>query len=113
MTDPTDTLIAMMGDMEKAAAARNAALMAAFDTVEKTLDDALAALAKMRWQPIETAPCDDTLALVYFPNECYGIQIQDLDHDSDPQWWKERGATHWKPLPETPENEKWPNKDQP
>lgn len=52
------------------------------------------------WNPIWTAPCDDTMALVYFPDR--GVTICDLDHDSDPQWWAERGATHWMPLPEMP-----------
>ena len=54
----------------------------------------------MEWQPIETAPCNDTLALVAWAGG--KITIDDLDHDSDPSWWEERGATHWMPLPEPP-----------
>jgi hypothetical protein len=52
------------------------------------------------WQPIETAPCDDTIALVYWRDG--NMSVSDLDHDSDPQWWAERGATHWRPLPDPP-----------
>lgn len=53
------------------------------------------------WRDISTAPCDDTWALVWFdpPGR---MEVTDLDHDSDPAWWKERGATHWQPLPAPP-----------
>lgn len=54
----------------------------------------------MEWQPIETAPCDDTFALVYWQDG--NMSVEDLDHDSNPQWWRERGATHWCPLPKPP-----------
>lgn len=61
------------------------------------------------WRPIETAPCDDTLALVLYGDDGkaapypFNVYPEDLDRDSDPQWWKERGATHWMPAPEPPE----------
>jgi len=46
------------------------------------------------WEPISTAPCDDTWAMVRWRDGSEGIT--DLDHDSDPAWWEERGATHWR-----------------
>jgi hypothetical protein len=46
------------------------------------------------WQPISTAPCDDTLAWVRWRD---GKEtVEDLDHDSIPDWWAGRGATHWR-----------------
>lgn len=54
----------------------------------------------MNWQPIETAPCTDTFALVCWRDGT--VTIEDLDHDSDPAWWAERGATHWMLCPEHP-----------
>lgn len=48
------------------------------------------------WQQIETAPCDDTFAVIRWRD---GREtVEDLDHDSDPAWWAERGATWWRPL---------------
>lgn len=52
------------------------------------------------WRPIETAPCDDRLALVNW--QAGAISIEDLDHDSTPEWWAKQGATHWHPLPDPP-----------
>ncbi len=46
------------------------------------------------WQPIITAPCDDTWAIVRYKDGTENFE--DLDHDSDPQWFAERGATHWR-----------------
>ena len=46
------------------------------------------------WQPIATAPCNDTWAMVKYRNGTE--EYCDLDHDSDPDWWAERGATHWR-----------------
>lgn len=46
------------------------------------------------WQPIRTAPCDDTWAWVRWKDG--GEGITDMDHDSDPTWWAARGATHWR-----------------
>lgn len=54
--------------------------------------------AKGTWQTIDNAPCDDTLAMVRWSDG--SETIQDLDHDSDPQWWSERGAVEWRPLTE-------------
>lgn len=46
------------------------------------------------WHDIATAPCDDTFAFVRWRS---GIEeITDFDHDSDPAWWRARGATHWR-----------------
>lgn len=42
------------------------------------------------WLPIEMAQCDDNLAVVYFSDG--KMNICDLDHDSDFEWWKSRGA---------------------
>ena len=48
------------------------------------------------WQQIDSAPCNDTYAKVIWSD---GMEtIEDLDHDSDPSWWAERGATWWRPL---------------
>ena len=54
------------------------------------------------WQPIETAPCDDSVVLVFWDD--FYATLEDLDHDSDPTWWKKRGATHWMPLPAPPDD---------
>jgi len=42
------------------------------------------------WMSIDKAVCDDNLALVYFSDG--KMKICDLDHDSDFEWWKSRGA---------------------
>lgn len=56
--------------------------------------DAEAWIAATDRQPIATAPCDDRWAWVRWDD---GTEtIVDLDHDSDPEWWAERGATHWR-----------------
>jgi len=62
----------------------------------------------MQWQPIETAPRDDTLVLVYRPRE-------DADHPAHvgvDKWrvvsrcWyysrRDQQPTHWMPLPDPP-----------
>jgi hypothetical protein len=54
----------------------------------------------MNWQPIETAPCDDHMVIIYWENGM--MSVEDLDHDSDPMYWQGVGATHWMPLPEPP-----------
>lgn len=61
--------------------------------------------ALTQWRPIATAPCDDTDALVLWRDG--RRTVEDLDHDSDPEWWAERGATHWAhllPTPPSPES---------
>lgn len=65
-------------------------------------DQTAALLPPAEWQPIETAPCDDTWAMVRYTDG--GVMFEDLDHDSDPQWWAERGATHWR-LPTAAESD--------
>lgn len=64
--------------------------------VARALSEALL----MTWRPIATAPCGDNWALVCWKDGA--ITVEDLDHDSDPAWWAERGATHWMPCPEPP-----------
>ena len=49
--------------------------------------------APVGWRPIETAVCDDRFALVRWQDG--HLTVEDLDHDSDPTWWKERGASQW------------------
>lgn len=46
------------------------------------------------WKPIATAPCDDRFAWVRWQGG--KEEMTDFDHDSDPEWWAERGATHWR-----------------
>lgn len=50
------------------------------------------------WQPIDTAQCDDRFALVRWKDG--NCSVENLDHDSDPAWWKERGAVEWMEVPE-------------
>jgi hypothetical protein len=47
------------------------------------------------WQPISTVPCDDTFVRVRWKDG--SETTEEMDHDSDPDWWAERGATHWRP----------------
>ena len=54
------------------------------------------------WRPIETAPFDDTMVLIFMPSGCQ-IWVDLIDHDSTPDWWRSRGVTHWMPLPEPPQ----------
>jgi hypothetical protein len=49
------------------------------------------------WQPIETAPFNDTCSIVLWHGG--HVSYEDLDHDSDAAWWRERGATHWALMP--------------
>jgi hypothetical protein len=46
------------------------------------------------WNPISSAPCDDTRAVVRWRNG--RITMEDLDHDRDPLWWATRGVVHWR-----------------
>jgi hypothetical protein len=56
----------------------------------------LTVLVDADWQPIATALCNDIFARVRWAD---GAEtIEDLGHDSDPDWWAERGATHWCPV---------------
>jgi hypothetical protein len=54
------------------------------------------------WQPIETAPCDDTFALAWSVRDGTYF-ILDFDHGSDPVYWRDLGFTHWMPLPDAPQ----------
>lgn len=57
------------------------------------------------WQPIATAPCDDRYAFVRWASGAE--EITDLDHDSDPDWWAERGATHWRDMTDEEKEIHW------
>lgn len=70
------------------------------DERRKALAEAHRVVGGMAWQPIDTAPCFDVLALVCWRDG--NVTVEDLDHDSDPAWWAERGATHWMRRPEPP-----------
>lgn len=64
----------------------------------------LAALDEQEWRPIETAPRDGTVVLVYFP--IFGRALP-CEYDGG-RWqtgvWtsKPQVATHWRPLPAPP-----------
>lgn len=60
--------------------------------------------AKVEWNPVSTIPCDDTWAVVKYWDG--GTEYQDVDHDSTPQWWAERGVTHWR-LPTAEETDEF------
>jgi hypothetical protein len=46
------------------------------------------------WQPISTVLCDDQFVMLRWSD---GIEaVNDMDHDSDPDYWAARGATHWR-----------------
>lgn len=49
--------------------------------------------APIGWRPIDTAVCDNRLALVEWKDG--HLTVEDLDHDSDPTYWKRRGARQW------------------
>lgn len=76
------------------------------ETAELRAERAEAECERLRalteWRPIETAPCNDTFALVWDSLNGGHWAVVDLDHDSDPDWWRERGYTHWMPLPDAP-----------
>ena len=67
----------------------------------------------IKWQPIETAPKDETLILGFDPNaDCpiYVIRWFSLNDETGPGYWIEAGGeeyeswnpTHWMPLPKPP-----------
>lgn len=53
----------------------------------------LPAISNVPWRPIETFPCNDLDILVIWKDG--RTTVEDADHDSDPQWWSERGAIGW------------------
>lgn len=53
------------------------------------------------WMPMEAALFDDSFAWVKW--EDGSVTREDLDHDGDPHWWKQRGAIGWMPLKEETE----------
>jgi hypothetical protein len=65
------------------------------------------------WQPIETAPRDETYILGYADGEMTVVHWRDYDgegcwqlavsglHADDGEWW----PTHWMPLPKPPKTE--------
>ena len=59
------------------------------------------------WIPIEQAKFEDEWFLVAWKGDehtpPHRVTIEDFDHDGDVEWWKERGATHFMPLPQAPE----------
>lgn len=73
--------------------------LALLDRVGDAAADALikGEAAVTTWQPIETAPFRDTYAIVLWHGG--HVSYEDLDHDSDAAWWRERGATHWALMP--------------
>ena len=73
----------------------------------------------MEWQPIETAPKDDTeillVCLLYFSDGTSdrmitsGLKCFTHPHDEPNMYWvngKTLSATHWMPLPKLPEETK-------
>jgi hypothetical protein len=71
----------------------------------------------MNWQPIETAPKDGTLVLLYFPGGCFSndgnVCVGFWSTDGSDDWFSrecdsnsmtELGdfPTHWMPIPEPP-----------
>lgn len=71
-------------------------------------------LAALEWQPIESAPKDETRILGFFPGapEWYDFSVICWS-DSDSDWWgcspaaagvcgDRHQPTHWRPLPEPP-----------
>jgi hypothetical protein len=55
------------------------------------------------WQPIETAPKDGTLVLLYLPD---GLMACRRWQDNHWRGWDSEDATHWMPLPAAPGDEK-------
>ena len=54
------------------------------------------------WQPIETAPKDESIILVYSTEDGWAVATW-----NDGNWWTDGGwshyPTHWMPLPPAPE----------
>lgn len=67
----------------------------------------------MDWQPIETAPKDGTVVMLYWPTiSINAYPAVGFNHDDDYGWawsqWMDYGEifpTHWMPLPAPPGKE--------
>lgn len=66
----------------------------------------------MTWQPIETAPRDNTLVLLFVPGSSILEIVFGRRGPDDEDWYMDFGneawpidipVTHWMPLPEHPE----------
>lgn len=55
--------------------------------------DELPAISNIPWRHPETLPCSDLDILVIWKDG--KTTVEDIDHDSDPQWWIERGVIGW------------------
>jgi len=70
------------------------------------VSDARAAIAAMSgWQPIETAPTDETEILGVDRHKCYRVVWVWWWEDGKPVWFDgdcQMDPTHWMPLPEPP-----------
>jgi Protein of unknown function (DUF551) len=59
-----------------------------------------------KWQPIETAPRDGTMVLVFrAPETGYEKRVYGVDYTKGGEWWLSRTQmqpTHWMPLPPPP-----------
>ena len=94
---------------------RCALMLTAANTYEDERDDLKAKLARVEWQPIETAPKDGTLILVYegvttkkiwkaswwTGLDCWAFGVTSTDHTLMTMA-QNIAATHWMPLPEPP-----------
>lgn len=67
------------------------------EQMRSDMRSAIEAADAAAWKSIKTADCNDVDALVEW--EGGHITVEDLDHDSDPRYWAERGAVAWRPLP--------------
>lgn len=72
-----------------------------------------AAEAAAQWQPIDSAPKDDTRVWAWFPfaNEAYAVRWRQNVYHQEPNWTLDDGEsatlnfdapTHWMPLPAAP-----------
>ena len=59
----------------------------------------------MTWQPIETAPKDGRIVLLFVPKAVYPLFVSGRNQTGT-QWWVTGmgrvSPTHWMPLPEPP-----------
>lgn len=58
-----------------------------------------------QWQPIETAPKDESWIITYTPNGYYRGVHHNRWSEKNNSWWKDNIIdlpTHWQPLPKPP-----------